>query len=381
MIVARKVFFYFWGYSLYIISVSLFNNINITLAHVIKICSFLILILCFLIDKYRKKELLVYSLLLGILLVISYQINDTRLLYTYLFIISFPSVEFKEVVKVDLAVRMTGFVITNALFFFGMGQDIILYRDGEIRHSFGYNHPNTCFAMLIMCGIDLLVLFFVNSKRLTKQKVLSIFLYVCLMLFYAENTGSRTGLFVFLLILALILLEYAFKIVSNNKYLAGIFQYTSLIACSISIIVAELYTKFPIFLRLNTIFTSRLSSMAYFWDNYKPSLFGQILTKVSTQEAEILNTRAYVLDNLYINLILQYGILFTIIFLLIYTITSKRLKTDNQYIYLIIMAGLAIYGFAEGLPLNIDFNVYLLLIEYVYKEITLGRVLEKGNQL
>ena len=45
------------------------------------------------------------------------------------------------------------------------------------------------------------------------------------------------------------------------------------------------------------------------------------------------------------------------------------------------MSGLAICGFAEGLPLNIDYNVYLLLIGYVYKQNTLERALEIGNQL
>ena len=376
MIVSRKEFIYFLGYSLYLFSVSLFNNINITIAHGLKICALLILVFSFFMSKYRKKELYVYSLLLVFLLIISYKLNDTRILYTYLFIVSFPRAEFKKVVKVDLVVRMTGFVITNALYFFGMAQDIILYRDGSIRHSFGYNHPNTCFAMLIISGIDLLVLIFAN-KRVTKKQACSICLYLCVMLVYAVNTGSRTGLFVFLLIFALIILEHDFKIVSKHKNIAGIFQYSSLIVCGISIFIAALYNKFPNLLRLNTIFTNRLSSMAYFWNNYKPSLFGQILTKVSTQQAELLNTRALVLDNMYINLILQYGVLFTIIFLLIYIITSKRLKTDNQYIYLIIMSGLAIYGFAEGLPLNIDYNVYLLLIGYVYKQITLERVLER----
>lgn len=303
MIVSRNEFIYFLGYSLYVLSVSLFNNINITIAHTLKILSFVILVFSFILSKYRKKELQVYSLLLVFLLVISYRLYDTRLLYTYLFIISFPRTEFKRIVKLDLAIRISGFVITNALYFIGLGQDIILYRDGSIRHSFGYNHPNTCFAMLIISGIDLLVLFF-DNKRVTKKQACLIMFYFCVMSVYAEKTGSRTGLLVFLLIFVFIVLEFAFKIVSKNKYIASILQNSSLIVCGISVFIAAFYNSYPILSYLNTAFTNRLSSMAYFWNNYKPSLFGQILTKVSTQQAELLNTRALVLDNLYINLVL-----------------------------------------------------------------------------
>ena len=105
--------------------------------------------------------------------------------------------------------------------------------------------------------------------------------------------------------------------------------------------------------------------MSHFFHQYGISILGQITKRVSTGQAEVTGERALVLDNFYANLLIVYGIVFTAIYLLLHVGTSFYLVEKKRYDLLIVSTIIAIYGLVEGIPLNIDYNYFIVLFGMV----------------
>ena len=359
----RKESIYILGYMFYVLSISLMLNVNIHLARVVKLVGLLLAAAS--IFQRPITDLLDVKKILAMAIVFLSAILSRSILpiVIALFAVSYCCEDFLTLVRIDFFTRLFGFALTLILFYLGFAKDVTLIRYREtgeiIRHSFGYNHPNTCFAMLVIIAIDFLVLF--NKKRI--QKPYFFVVLIPAVLFFQVGTGSRSGVVALLFICVMHFMEHPFRWLSKHKWITYILVAMPLIICVASVLMTVLYDKIP-FLRnvLNAISTNRLSSMYFFWNKYNITLFGQVLQKLGTQQAMELNTSALVLDNMYLNLLLGYGVAFTVLFLTLYLKTGLVLAKKEEYALLSVFAGFAIYGFFEGTTLNFDYNYFLVLV-------------------
>jgi len=370
---SKKDFFYFSGYVLYISAVSFWGNFFSSISQSLKIVGIICILITFCMQKVTVKRFTVY-ILIGLLMVyFCYSFNNYSFALAYVFIISFShkNIErFERLVEVDFYVRLTGFICTNLFYFIGAAKDVQLLRVSSdhtiVRHSFGYVHPNICFMTLFVIIVDYYLLLVIKNKRINLYHVI---FSLAVTVLYRIGTDSRSGFYLIILLIAVFVLQSRRKFLQKHSKIVDILCFSPLICLALSILFIYIYgvndtlAKF-----MKELTTNRISSMYYFWNKYDITLFGQKLYKIGTQEAERLGVQAYVLDNLYINLILNQGIVFTALFIYYYIRTCFDLKKSSNYYYLVVLAIFVIYGMFEGITVNIDFNYFLILLSIVIKD-------------
>ena len=111
---------------------------------------------------------------------------------------------------------------------------------------------------------------------------------------------------------------------------------------------------------INKITSNRIYSINEFYINYGIHLFGNKLVLVSTEMSVLLNTQAYILDNCYANLIIQYGIFVYIMICMFFEKAFKKMYSEKDYSLVLIFILLLIYGVIENSILKISYNIFLL---------------------
>ena len=361
----KEVFFLF-GYGCYVLAIAFLGNICPPLSRITKVFAIILLISGIIYDmrKIPIKEVWKNILILAIVGIVALKV-DKKVGLFFMIIYAFRGCRFEKLLKCDFVIRITGFVFTNILCIIGLITDhtLVMYRAsaGEVvtRHSMGYIHPNTCYLMLFVIIIDY-ILIRINSKKkinFFETSILTIVAYI-----YMELTDTRAG---FILTVTFVLFMYIaqkLQFFEKCKKITKIMAFGTVICMGGSMLLIYIYRNSQsIGAALNKLLTSRVSSMNYYWTTYGPSIFGQRLMKVSTADALAASGRAYVLDNFYTNLLVGCGILFTILYCWLHIKTCLMLYKEKKYAYLVVFFFFAVYGIVEGVPMNIDYNFYMVM--------------------
>lgn len=371
MKISRKQFFFLVGYFSYVLSISFIVNINIPLSHLFKGFSLICQIISILEKKYPVRKLFLMSIILTVFAYTSYKVQSESVIMLFLFIFSYPGGDFKRIIKFDMLTRGFGIICTNICYAIGIAGDVVLVRytnsGHSIRHSLGFLHPNICYAMVFIVIIDFYLLQIFNNNRI---KWYTTVIVAIISFIYETQTGARGAFVIQWLTVLLFYLEFRFEFFSRHRKIAIIMSNLSIIMCLFSILIEKLYEKNSVIgAILNSFATNRISSMYYYWNNYKITIFGQMLNKLSTQQAMLTGERALVLDNFYFNLILGYGMLFTVVFLYLYIKLCRNIYLSGNVYIFIVLCVFAIYGLVEGTIINIDYNYFLILLSpYLFSQ-------------
>ena len=119
---------------------------------------------------------------------------------------------------------------------------------------------------------------------------------------------------------------------------------------------------------LNKLFSTRIEQMAYYWKNYRLTMFGQILENVtSSQSNTLMQMRA--LDNGYLYILLGEGVIFTIEYIFMFIKSSKEFILHKQIEKLIVLGILLLQGLMETFIFRIEMMpVLLILADGVFKQ-------------
>lgn len=211
-----------------------------------------------------------------------------------------------------------------------------------IRNAFGFYHPNTFGMYVMMIFLDYLYL---NKEKKIRNIIFAIF--VSIFIHYTSDT--RSAIYCIMGISILLLLEKLLIRVIQIKPIKFILNNLYLFLLCFSIVTTLLYcSKTDFSIQLNQFFSNRLYLQSIFWKNYKLSLFGNKI---------IYN---YTLDNGYIKLLLNYGLLATIFYGYIYNKTLKKTYLFNNYIVYFIILILLFFNVAESSMLYVYFNIFIL---------------------
>lgn len=364
MKIGRNLFLFYIGYVSYVMSIAFVVNVNITAAHFLKGFALICMLISVFEKKYSVKELINILFVMAACIYISYNIQTESILMLILFVLGYPGGDLKKIIKIDMVIRGGGIICTNICYLIGLAKDVQLIRENSsgiyVRHSLGFIHPNVCYSMVFVTTIDFLLLKLIDEKAIKSYNM--IFLLI-ISYIYERQTGARGAFIIQWLTILGFYLEKKYKIFSNHKKISNVMSYLPLFMCLFSIFIEKMYEKIPKLGEvLNYISTNRISSMYYYWNNYNITLFGQVLNKLSTQQATILGQRAFVLDNFYFNLLLGYGLFFTVIFMIIYIKLCRSMYLFGEIYIFIVLCSFAIFGLVEGSILNIDYNYFLVLV-------------------
>lgn len=317
-------------------------------------------------DKYEIYVFLFMVLGSGIIGMVAVQSSRESILLILLFLIAAKDIDIKHFITVDMRIRI---VIIIALFILSITGVIANYSgqiNGTLKYAFGWQHPNTCASTIILVLLEWMYLKW-NKFRWYNWLITAI-----VITFLMKFIASRTSLISF----GIVCIWFVFiRHVKQKKHpiihkLLGIMYTMSyfIIALISFIVVAEYQNRTTLGRVLNRLMTSRLKLSSYYLSNYGISLWGQSIATTSSRQALLSGTAYSGIDMAFINLIVQYGAIYTLIFLLFYTYLCYKLYQSGHYQELLLVLFFAIVGFASSAMTIFYRNFTMIFIWLIYKE-------------
>lgn len=280
---------------------------------------------------------------------------DYTFIYLVFFVLTMADIKISDLIRISFFTQLSSLVFTIICFKLNLIENTILYRDGIIRKSFGFAHPNL-FGLIVMCiTISFLYIYFKKINLIVFILVSGINLYV-----YTVTLSRTSFLCAIFAILISLLAKY------TSLYRKGIIKYILIFSIPviflISVILPLFYNTSNFYYLLDEIFSGRLIQGHYYIDKYGISIFGKFIPDTYN----ILNlynwTEGWVLDSAYLRILIQQGIIIFIV-VFIYVLYKCIILCKNQKVFevLLIFTSL-IYAFFERYSLNIFiFSITLLL--------------------
>lgn len=356
-----ELLFYIF-YSVVIFRYLIMSYINISIEFSDKIFIIVLIPISFSIiyfKKYNINELINTFIIIIISIIITYYSKQPTILITTITIILSKDIEFKKIVRYDMYLK--GYIVFFTVLFSVLGiiENIKLIRYEAssiiIRNSYGFTHPNILATMILLIIIDYI---YINHSKFRLKN----YIFVILVMGITNIiTDSRTGLYIIIVVLIIILLDnsciFSKRIIT---YLSSI-----IIPCMGigSIIAAIYYSKNILFQWIDLILTGRIRLANIYLNIYPIKIFGTEMEFLSnTYKGEIIT-----LDNLYVRIMLNFGVLYFVLICLSYYKLGRRYRNSLNSKKSILIITFALLGMCESMGYNICFNISLfLIIELIY---------------
>ncbi|WP_338660945.1 hypothetical protein [Paraclostridium sordellii] len=225
-----------------------------------------------------------------------------------------------------------------------------------MRYALGMIHPNTFYIYYFVC----ISAYLYTQENITNLKRL----IILLISYYIYNlTDSRTG---FTMIICLIFIDYLLckSYIINNKF----FRVIIINLFSILTLISYFFTIFfnpmnPVFKFLDSVLSHRINLMKKFYDIYGINIWGNLVQYKSIENGIIVNEHM-ILDNTYMYLLIDMGIIFTVLICILYYKLLKQLFKMNLNKEISIIVIYIIFAFSERLTL-LQYNFSILMFFYL----------------
>lgn len=303
-------------------------------------------------DIFKEKKYIVFGMVALITLICYYFTKDATFIRLVLLVSCIYFIDFDYFVKADVSIKVALIVSTIILCGFGIIPDQISYRaDKYVRHSMGFKNPNLLSLYLTVIIFE--VMYLLKNKKIILFPVgvlaLVIFEYIVL------NTKTTA------LIIPIGLLFYIVYSKKNNiikrcfenkgiKILVYCLPMILSISAVLSIFIFKINPDLINF--LNKITSGRIEYWTQFFNEYGFSILGKNVP-------DILHIR-YVLDNTYLKLLIKFGIIQFIIFIIVLFLNTKKGYVYKKYDLLFFIVMLEIYGAMESIVMIPGINIFML---------------------
>lgn len=307
----------------------------------------------------NKVLILFISVLMAVITKITSKSNTIFILI--LLIIAAKNIKLEELIKYDLKIKIPFMIIIVVLYFLGMTDVNLHYRNGIIRHSMGFSNPNVFSTYILAIIVEYLYL---RRKKVNAKDLIIIIIGIFIIYFYAD---SRTQIFC-LIILALIVYinKYTGKKFLNNSIVNFIVSNIFIILTIFSLLIIYFYGQGNDIVQDIDVQTSgRIKQISGVFNEYDVNLFGNKLDLVTSLQAKLTGKQQTALDNVYIYSLLSYGI---IPFIIMCIAMKKYMKTtikENEDILRTIMLVFLIGGLMERFCIEVQYNIFLLYFSYI----------------
>lgn len=358
----------YFGVSLYIVvsilTTTFFSKyIPGSFVHLISILSIFLISLHNII--VRKKDFSVFgaAFTLGIMSLLIYFSRGSFSSYIFSLIIIFllKDFEFDKLVKFVLPVIISVFVFIILSSKLGVIQDYIEISATRIRHYLGFRY--SLFSSTIM--LNIVALYVYSKKEQVTYKSLLVLTLAVLWIFLQTNS-RLTALSSMAFILLAILLKRFPKLLTRIRYLLVFLIPSYIFAAVASYVVAGKYTSAGSGLRaVDNFLGGRIYLASKSLYNYGFSWLGKNIQWVGNglNADGQRSTMSYLyVDNMYIQVLQKYGLLYLIIFVTLLTITLFILYRKKQYLLFLILSILAVYAMIDDLTFNLYYNFFLVLL-------------------
>lgn len=305
------------------------------------------------LDKYTVREYALLSLFVIIGGVVYLRTGEKGLLICFAMMLGMKGVSVKK--AYTCGVICSAIVILIKVFggAFGLIPEnyYASYRVGmgtELRHTFGYVHPNT--MQISVLALSMMALYLIT--KYTEHILAGSLLVLIFNVYVYMYSGSRTGILVCLIYICVNFWFYFRKNIGIFEKILCYFIYP--VACIISITFPLILPdSFFAFLDAR-FFTYRLSIAKYYYAHNNASLFG---IRLSNPEKI-----PYSLDMAYMYLFFQLGIVAFIIVSILTVYCVHEAIINNKTAELAVFVGITIAGIWEPFLYNSSFKNILFVM-------------------
>ena len=300
---------------------------------------------------------------LGIMSLLIYTSIGSFQTYIYSLTIIFllRDFDFNKLVRVVLPVVVVilAFVILSSKI--GIVPDYVEISATRTRHYLGFRYslyPST--VMLNIVGLYI----YIKQENITYKSLL--LLLVSVLWIYLQTNSRLTTLSSIVLLTLGILLKRFPKLLTRIRYLLIFLIPSYIFAAVASYIVAGKYTSAGSGLRAvdnflgGRIYLASKSLYIYGFDWLGKNI--QWVGNGLNADGQRSTMSYLYVDNMYIQVLQKYGLLYLIIFVTLLTLTLFILYKQRQYLLLLILSILAAHAMIDDLTFNLYYNFFLVLL-------------------
>ncbi|MFC6200843.1 polysaccharide biosynthesis protein [Lactiplantibacillus nangangensis] len=363
---------YLSTFVLYLISVTIKTTTFVTyyphwLGTLVQLFTLLVMLskLVFL-DELSLNQILIDLGLVSLGIIVSLTSGVHSIIVTVLLVLEARQVEFKKIVKVYLIV--IGSILISAFFSAEVGliQNITFDTADGLRQSFGVLYTTDFAAHIFYLCCAYLYL------RARTFRLIDLVPVGCGFFIIYRYTQTMTDIMA-LITLVIMYLIYVYRWqLGHIGVFSIILRYSFLAMPIFSLIILHLSATFdyrnPVYQKLNDLLSTRLALGNGAILAYGFKLFGQSPVningwggdRVSSFNQSLGNLTYFFIDSSYMNLMISYGLLFTIVVILGTSYFLYRRIKKNDYLLPGIMLAVALASAIDQHLLEITYNVFLL---------------------
>ncbi|MGM0123417.1 hypothetical protein IGI37_000783 [Enterococcus sp. AZ194] len=328
--------------------------------NIILVVYFLSALAVVLTSRFYIDEILILLIVLLFLVVQFVHLKNETWIITFLSLLALKEFNLKKIIQSMFFATFSAFLLVVILNYFGTISEFILVRDGTIRHSFGFSHPNFFGAIIFVLFFEYIYIYGDKSKKLN--------VVLFLLALYSTNqfSGSRNAVISLIVGFCIILIS---KIITSNRILTFSCYLLLPFSFFISTWAAKSYSNIDAFwISIDKILSGRVRFANMFYQESPPSLLGNKIEMLTTEKAQdIIGATTKILDNAYMSILLKFGIIFTVIlctYFMIGLYQTWKYDQKKRIVYALIFI---IFGFSESYFTFFEFNFsYIIIMNYIY---------------
>lgn len=337
---------------------------------IVLLCTVLI---CILGQKYSKREIILIIIITLLILIATINSHVNSLISAWMFIVASKNINLHKTVRIVFKLLFLATLLIIGLSLLGIIPENIMYRNGNIRHSLGFSHPNQLALRIFQLAACYCFL------RWNEFGIGDIGIISFLLIFIVKVTNSQTAAICTVLLLILT----AFAKWSNRRFtnanviLGTVYWWIGVGTAFSSVFLTLINAKeYSILRTVDQILSARFSEGYKVYRLYGVSLFGQRIFVTPEERILVgLHTRLW-LDSAYCNLLLRFGIIIFCVFCIAYFCTFYSMK--NIPIMAVLLLVYAIYGVMEGSLIQLTHNVFLIALAWtIYKDKSIDELSEE----
>ena len=313
----------------------------------------------FFFQVYTRNEVLAMIALSVLIILITYYSSLNYMAASWLFIFASKKLDFNRIVQIVYYILLLTILLVIFLFLIGNIKETVMYRNGNIRHSLGFSHPN-------FLGMQLFNLttcrYYMNHKNL-KISDFIFALGAALLAFIYPNTLTAT-----FAIAIVSVIFFIFHLYDGNEamhYLLSRAMVYVAIMCNICSVVLSVISLGGnnVLNMVDLMMSQRFSQSHKTLEYYGIPILGQ---KISSRIHVRGRYISFFLDNAYMAILIRYGYIMYIVFSLFFLFTMIYLIKCKKYYMAMAFACYSIYGVMENSLFSLADNCFLFLMGYLF---------------
>ena len=352
-----------WLYGLYSI-LSILNSSLLNLEKIMSPITWGVLITAFILfialgtTRYRKvgKKKIVLSILLVLLFTIAaIKTRRTYLILYSLFVLLGEVCDFRKIVLTSLISTLTALAIIFASIILGLIPNYSFFYSQREAKCFGFAYYSSVPYMLYYCFLSYIYL---RGRKIKLPEILLIL--VVNYLVYKEATLRLTYYLTYISIALFIILQWNRHFSLNKKIIRMLSLTLFPLGAIITYYCASHYSRFDLrWAAINELFSGRLYYMNIGMQRYKASLFGNYI-EMEGNSAIKKATDYFYIDSGFAYSLFGYGILFTLITIICYTIILHCSVIRNNKTLFVWCISILIFTMVNNTWVSLNYNPVLM---------------------